>query len=79
MNNKVEDIELDVRNLHGWFELDAERLRGYIVALQNQGIITPETSNWLSLQVDNLTTHFKGLEIQYYKAKDLIKGGDNEQ
>lgn len=74
----IEDIELDVRNTHSWFELDAERLRGFIVALQSQGVITPETSNWLSLQVENLSTHFKGLEIQYYKAKDLIKGGDNE-
>ena len=78
MNNKIEDIELDVRNIHGWFELDAERLRGFIVALQNQGVITPETSNWLSLQVDNLSTHFKGLEIQYYKVKDLAKRNDNE-
>lgn len=78
MNNKIEDIELDVRNIHSWFELDVERLRGFIVALQNQGVITSETSNWLSFQVDNLSTHFKGLEIQYYKAKDLTKGGDNE-
>lgn len=76
MKDKIEDIEFDVRNIHGWFELDTERLRGFIVALQNQGVITPETSNWLILQVDNLSTHFKGLEIQYYKAKDLIKGGD---
>lgn len=78
MIGKIEDIELDVRNMHSWFELDTERLRGFIVALQSQGVITPETSNWLSLQVENLSTHFKGLEIQYYKAKDLIKGGNNE-
>ena len=78
MNNKIEDIELDVRCIHSWFELDAEKLRGFIVALQNQGVITAETSNWLSLHVDNLSTHFKGLEIQYYKAKDLTKGDDNE-
>ena len=78
MNNKIEDIELDVRNIHNWFELDAERLRSFIVALQNQGAITSETSNWLSLQIDNLSTHFKGLEIQYYKMKDLTKGGNNE-
>ena len=35
MNDKIEDIEFDVRNIHSWFELDAERLRGVIVALQN--------------------------------------------
>ena len=78
MNDKIEDIELDVRKIHSWFELDAERLRGFIVALQNQGVITPETSSWLSLQVDNLSTHFKGLEIQYYKMKDLAKGDKDE-
>ena len=72
---QIEDIELSVRNEHSWFELDEERLRGFILALQNQGVITNETAVWIAEQILQLETHFKGLEIQYYKMKDIAKGG----
>lgn len=72
----IEEIQLDVTSERNWFKTDKDILDGMLLALYNQGIITMETFDLLNNQISQLEFHFKGLEIQYYKMKDLINKKD---
>ena len=69
----IEEIELDVTSVRNWFKTDKDILSGMLLALYNQGIITMETFDLLNNKITQLDVHFKGLEIQWYKLKDLIE------
>lgn len=69
----IEEIDLDMINERNWFNTDIDLLNGFLAALRKENIITEETIQWLGCTIAQIQTHFKGLEIQCYKLKDLIK------
>ena len=75
--NKIDDIELDVSNARMWFEHDREKLLGGVETLEAQNVLNYTTAEWFREQIKQLDIRFKALEICYYKMKDIVKRGNN--
>lgn len=69
----IEEIDLDIINLRNWFAHDQAKVLGGIDSLEMQHIIETTAADWLRHMIEQLEVHFKGLEIQCYKLKDLIE------
>lgn len=70
---EIERIELDVANARMWFAYDKEKVCGGVDSLEMQGVITYNTAEWLRNIINQLDVHFKALEIEYYKMKDITE------
>ena len=69
--NEIERIDLDVANARMWFAYDQEKITGGVEALEMQHIISNSTADWMRNMINQLEVHFKALEIEYYKMRDI--------
>lgn len=74
----LEEINLDITNERNWFKSDKDILFGMLLALYNQGVITMEIFDLLNNKVSDLNTHFKVMEIQCHKLKDIINNKEQQ-
>lgn len=71
--NEIERIDLDVANARMWFAHDQEKITGGVETLEMQHVISNSTADWFRNMINQLEVHFKALEIQYYKIRDIAE------
>jgi hypothetical protein len=73
---ELEEINLDIINERNRFNINIDLLNGFLAALRKENVITEESLQWFGCTIAQIQTHFKAMEIQCHKLKDII---DNKE